>query len=136
LAKEIEKVCDQYYTECNIRIDSPQDGYASVESEFTDSRPVLVTIDFPPDHDHRSEGGKAEVYIYDKEAGVFMGSAPARNSVAIEIYGDYDRDMVDYDFQETKKFFEADDLKPLAEAVFGSAMRLIYFGDEEGVELP
>ena len=65
-----------------------------------------------------------------------MGGAPSRSSVAIEIYGDYDRDFVSYDFEDTKKFFDSGNLQPLAEAIFESAFRLVFYGDEEGVELP
>ena len=58
-----------------------------------------------------------------------------KNSVAIEIYGDYDRDFVSYDFKDTKKFFDNGDLKPLAEAIFESAFRLVFYGEEEGVDI-
>jgi len=106
-------------------------------TDFDPPRPVVVTIIYPASEEQRrGVEGKAEVYIYDKEQGVFMGRTPARSSVAIEIYGDYDRDFVSYDFQETKKFFDNGDLKTLAETVFESAFRLVFYGDEEGVELP
>ena len=132
-AKVLEQVCADKQIPCNIKIDP--DDFTIGGFDLDALRPVVVTIIYPPWR-YREIESEANVYIYDKEQGTFMGGAPTRSSVTIEIYGDYDRDFVSYDFQETKKFFEADDLKSLAEAVFGSAMRLIYFGDEEGVELP
>ena len=134
-AKVLEQVCTDEQIECNIKID-PNDLTLD-NTDFDPHRPVVVTIIYPASEEQRRWiEGKAEVYIYDKEQGVFMGGAPARSSVAIEIYGDYDRDFVSYDFQDTKKFFDNGDLKPLASAIFESAFRLVFYGDEEGVELP
>ena len=132
-AKTLEQVCIAEQIECDIKIDP--DDFTFSGTDFDVLRPVVVTITYPPMRSREIEG-KAEVYIYDKEQGTFMGGAPTRSSVAIEIYGDYDRDFVSYDFKDTKKFFDNGDLKTLAEAVFESAFRLVFYGDEQGVELP
>ena len=130
-AKVLEQVCTDEQIPCNIQIDP----FSYSRTDYDSPRPVVVSIIYPPEKSRKIEG-EAKVYIYDKEDGVFMGGAPSRSSVAIEIYGDYDRDFVSYDFEDTKKFFDSGNLQPLAEAIFESAFRLVFYGDEEGVELP
>ena len=135
-ANTLKLVCAAEQVECNIKIDP--DDFTFSGTDFDPPRPVVVTMTYPISEIHGDEyrDRDAEVYIYDKEDGVFMGGAPTRSSVAIEIYADYDRDFVSYDFEDTKKFFDNDDLLPLAEAVFESASRMVFYGDEEGVKLP
>ena len=135
-AKTLEQVCIAEQVECNIKIDP--DDFALSGIDYDAPRPVVVTITYPLSKQQREvlEEAVAEVYIYDTEQGTFMGRRPTKTSVAIEIYGDYDRDFVSYDFEDTKKFFDSDNLQSLAEAIFESAFRLVFYGDEEGVKLP
>ena len=137
-ANTLKQVCAAEQVECDIKIDP--DDFTFSGTDFNAPRPVVVKIKYP--RKRQGQGvvinleDEVDVYIYDKEDGVFMGGAPTRSSVAIEIYADYDRDFVSYDFEDTKKFFDSGDLKTLAEAVYESAFRLVFYGDEEGVELP
>ena len=130
-AKVLERVCTDKKISSNIQIDP----FSYSREGFDAARPVVVSISYPPQRNSRVYSS-AQVYIYDKEQGTFMGGAPTRSSVTIEIYRDRDPGYVEYDFEDTKKFFDSGDLKTLAETVFESAFRLVFYGDEEGVELP
>ena len=135
-AKILEQVCTEEQVECSIKIDP--DDFTFSGRDFEPPRPVVVTIIYPISEEQREVLGeaKARVYIYGKHAGVFMGDAPNASSVAIEIYRERYPSYVEYDFEDTKKFFDNNDLKTLAEAIFESAFRLVFYGDEEGVKLP
>jgi hypothetical protein len=123
MAKKIERVCSLYDTECAVVIDTDDHDREDI------SKPVvIVTIKFPP-NEKRSMEGEAQIYIWDHDENI------AKSSVAIEIYGDYDRAHIDYDFTETKKYFNQDRLDDLALITFKSAARLVYLYNEQGLPI-